>query len=84
MAAADEDSGRSGHPPPPLPPLRLGRAFAAAAFCRGGAGVYPSDGDGGDRDNSAAHLRPAIAAAVEGVGIGSGKQTRLVIDSVRI
>lgn len=62
-----------------LPPLRPRRAFEAAACFRGGG-----SSDSGDRDSVVSGLRPAIAAAVKGVGAGKNKRsTRLIIDHVR-
>lgn len=80
VGAARQESGSVDPPAPSPPPLHVGRAFAAAAYFRGGAGVSSSESD---KDGSI-HLRPVIAAAVEGVGIGgNSKETRLIIDHVR-
>lgn len=85
MAASGGDSGTPS-PSPALPPLSFGRAFEAAACFRGGAGVYPSNRSDKDKDGED-HLRPVIAAAVEGISKDArknSKQARLIIDHVRI
>lgn len=79
MDAADEDTS-SGLPRSPSPP---GRAAAAAASFRGGAGAFSSAND----HNTAVHRRPVDTAAVERIGIGGATNTdnnRLIIDYVRI
>lgn len=87
MVASGEDTAGAPSTSPAVPPLGFGRAFEAAASYRGGAGVYPSNRSDKDEDHDAHdHLRPVIAAAVEGIGIGAGKdgqQARLIIDHVR-
>eukprot|EP00903_Cladosiphon_okamuranus_P014556 g13502.t1 len=89
MAAKGNKStgnGGGGCPPSPSPrPLHFGSAFAAAAWFRGGGGASPSNAHKGKDEDDALHLRPVIAAAVEGIGISAGKskkETRLIIDRV--